>query len=31
MNVVDNDFIGGELENVFKQFIEENKDFIHPS
>lgn len=29
MNVVDNDYIGGDLEEVFKDFVVSNSDFIH--
>ena len=29
VNVVDNDYINGDLDRVFAEFIELHKDFIH--
>lgn len=29
VNIVENDFIGGDLNSVIKQFIEENKDALN--
>ena len=29
MNIVDNDYVDGDLNRVIEQFIDTNKDFIH--